>query len=195
VFLNLHTALGRALHLTLGLLWPRLRADLHVPRQVPLPAQVQHRMALALARLPWLLRRLDRLALLWQQNRLPKPRPRRARPQAQPQPPRLRDPSAQGWLSRIHLPARQFAGQIATLLEGEDARALTAAAPQAGRLLRPLCRMLGITQPDWLKLPPRPRKPRPPRPPRPRPIPLTDPSLGLQPYVIAAVRAARKKST
>src|SRR3984957_3334177 len=45
-----------------------------------------------------------------------------------------------------------------------EARALIAAAPQAGRVLRAFCAMLGRKPPPWLALPRRPRvrKPRPP---------------------------------
>ena len=46
--------------------------------------------------------------------------------------------------------------------------ALLAATPALGRLLRPLCRMLGVVVPGTPPAPERPRAPRPPRPPRPR---------------------------
>ncbi len=39
------------------------------------------------------------------------------------------------------------AAQLQTLLTEPEMAALTAAAPQMGRLLRPLCRMLGVTAP------------------------------------------------
>lgn len=69
--------------------------------------------------------------------------------------------------------------------------------PRAGRLLRPLCRMLGVTPPDYLRLPPRARAAKQPEkgskatnPPEPeastdRPLPK---------YVLAAARAWRSKS-
>ena len=56
--------------------------------------------------------------------------------------------------------------------------------------------MFGVDPPAWLALPPRPaapRKPRTPAPRRKRTLPLTHPDLGLQPYVIRAVRFMRKK--
>jgi hypothetical protein len=57
---------------------------------------------------------------------------------------------------------------LRALLEEPEMRALLAAAPQAGRLLRPLWRKLSLEPlPEMLRLPPRPRKPRAPRPPRP----------------------------
>ncbi|MBN9559359.1 MAG: hypothetical protein J0H14_01360, partial [Alphaproteobacteria bacterium] len=60
---------------------------------------------------------------------------------------------------------------LQALLEDPEMREFLAAAPQAGRLLRPLWRKLSPdVLPDILRLPPRPprpRKPRAPRPPRP----------------------------
>jgi hypothetical protein len=65
-------------------------------------------------------------------------------------------------------------GNIANLINDPEFLAFLAAAPQAGRILRPMCHMLGITDLDaHIRLPPRPTKPRPatiraPRPPRER---------------------------
>jgi hypothetical protein len=56
---------------------------------------------------------------------------------------------------------------LETLLKDPDMAALIAAAPQLGRLLRPLCRSLG-RDPGAASLPPRPQAPRAPRTPRPR---------------------------
>ena len=57
---------------------------------------------------------------------------------------------------------------LRALLEEPEMRALLAAAPQAGRILRPLWRKLSPEPlPEMLRLPPRTRKPRAPRPPRP----------------------------
>jgi hypothetical protein len=203
------TALGRVLHLCIAQLWPRLRAEAGIPRQIPLTAMVYARMSRGLSRLPLLLARIDRLALRWRQGTLPKPRARTPRiapppapaaypapaphPTPAPPPTRARDPSRHGWLAHAYPAAWSTGSQIEHLLATDpDLRALAAATPQAGRLLRPLCRMLGATIPDWLRLPPRPRRPR-PRPIRARPPLLTDPALGLQPYVIAAARADRRK--
>ncbi|HST74074.1 MAG TPA: hypothetical protein VLJ20_01790 [Acetobacteraceae bacterium] len=53
---------------------------------------------------------------------------------------------------------------LQALLDDPEMRALLAAAPQAGRILRPLWRKLSPRPlPAVLRLPPRPRKPRPPR--------------------------------
>ena len=161
------TAIGRALYASLARLWPRLRADAHLPRQTPLAPASYARMVHALHRLPWLLERIDSLAQRWHAGTLPPPRPgpRRAPRPATPvaTPPRQRDPSSHGWLARIHHPARQIACQVEHLLAQPDTRAFVAAAPQAGRLLRPLCRMLGATPPDWLTRSPRAPSARPSR--------------------------------
>jgi hypothetical protein len=54
-----------------------------------------------------------------------------------------------------------YAGQVQTFLADPEAAALLEAAPQAGRILRPLCRMLAIPLPDHLRRP----KPSPEPPP------------------------------
>jgi hypothetical protein len=46
------------------------------------------------------------------------------------------------------------------LLADPDMAALVAAAAQAGRILRPLCRMLNAEPPPYLRLSKRPRRPR-----------------------------------
>src|SRR6185312_5519574 len=57
---------------------------------------------------------------------------------------------------------------LQALLDDPEMRALLAASPQAGRILRPLWRKLSPEPlPEMLRLPPRRRKPRPPRAPRP----------------------------
>jgi hypothetical protein len=54
-----------------------------------------------------------------------------------------------------------FDEQLRTLLDDPEMRALLAASPRAGRLLRPLWRKLsGGPLPEVLRLPPRPRRPR-----------------------------------
>ncbi len=58
-------------------------------------------------------------------------------------------------------------GHLQALLDDPEMRALLAAAPQAGRLLRPLWRKLSPDPlPEVLRLPPRPPRPKPPQPPR-----------------------------
>jgi hypothetical protein len=54
--------------------------------------------------------------------------------------------------------------QLQALLNDPEMRALLAASPQAGRILRPLWRKLSPDPlPEVLRLPPRPRRPKPPR--------------------------------
>ncbi len=59
---------------------------------------------------------------------------------------------------------RAFELELRRLLDDPEMRAFLAAAPQAGRLLRPLWRKLTTEKlPDMLRLPPRPRSPQPAR--------------------------------
>ncbi len=121
------------------------------------------------------LARLDRLAARWQAGRLRPPRPRggAGTPAINPADawrPR-RTPQGHAWLIRLHQPLAQLAPRVEALLHDPDIAALCAAAPQAGRLLRPLCRMYGIEPPPHLRLPPRPKPQAPPRPPPPPPPP------------------------
>ena len=91
------------------------------------------------------------------------PRPARPPPPRLPPPrlppPRLpppRLPRGFAWLVRL-VPATASGGsQLQYLLAEPEMAALLAAAPQAGRILRPLCRMLGVRPPPALL------KPRPP---------------------------------
>ena len=131
----------------------------------------------------------------WQANTLPTPRihPKRTRkPTAQTT---LRLPRAFGWANKRLPEAAPAAGYLEDLIVNRAAelRPFLQAAPQAGRLLRPLCHAIGAELPPCLMPAARPRLQRPPRPPRPRPLSLTDPSLKLPPYVIRAVRYFRRK--
>ena len=82
-----------------------------------------------------------------------------------------------GWVNRLlQDPARPYthiytgpasAGFLHIILQQDaEIREFARTCPALARQLRPLCHMLGLTPPDYLKLPPRPRKPRPPKPPR-----------------------------
>jgi hypothetical protein len=102
-------------------------------------------------------------------------------------------PRARGWITRRIPEAGPSAGWLEYLLQQPHTQDFVQAAPQAARLLRPLCHALAVDQPAWLQLPPRPRKPRKPRPPKPRRLKLTDPILKLRPYEIAAARYFLKK--
>lgn len=104
---------------------------------------------------------------------LPADAPRRAGGPPAPYLPRRR-----GWV--IHVlgyHAAGFASQLQHLLDDPATRALLDTAPPhaqaaAGRALRPLGRLLGLTLAATLQPPPPPAKPRPARPPRPKPAPL-----------------------
>ncbi|MCX7379288.1 MAG: hypothetical protein NTY94_21365 [Alphaproteobacteria bacterium] len=178
-----------------------------------LPGPIWTLLCLRLQRLN---NRLTRLYERWQTNTLPKPRPKTTRPtatrpetarhpraperiQSMPMPGAdlveapARLPRGRGWITRRIPEAGPSAGWLEHLLQQPHTQEFVQAAPQAGRLLRPLCHALGLDQPDWLKRAPRPRKPRTPRPSQPRRLKLTDPILKLRPYEIAAARYFIKK--
>jgi hypothetical protein len=94
----------------------------------------------------------------------PIPPPAPPRPAATPaQPAELKE--RKGWLLNL-LPSHytRFArGQLLQLLTEPAMIPLLAENPSLGRILRPMCPMLAIPLPDYLKLPKKPRKPRPPR--------------------------------
>ncbi len=142
-------------------------------------------------------RLLTRLFDLWQQGRLPPPRPSQAgRPRTTPSAPPIRFPRSRAWLVRIG--GHRIAGsgsQLQHFLQRPDIPDFLAAAPQAARHLRPLCRMLGVEIPPALAVlrdPPIIRKPRAatPKPAAPPAEPLRRP---LPPYVLAAARAWRPR--
>ncbi len=141
-------------------------------------------MLLLWSRLRRTAERFARLAAKVHAGTLPPPRrrlrsPRPARPQT------LRLPRGFAWLVRRLPQAAAAASQLQHLLADPAMADLLAAAPQAGRLLRPLCRMLGVRPPPARSLssgrkqagpvgrPPPVRPEAPPRPsvpPRPPPI-------------------------
>jgi hypothetical protein len=137
----------------------------------------------------------------WAAGTLPPPRPRHRPESAKagagapstPRPPGLRLPRERGWINKRIPEAAPCAGNLQVLLYLPECDRFVAEVPRAGRLLRPLCHALGVDLTPALRLPPRPRAPRKPRPARPRPLPLTHPDLGLQPYVIRAARYFIKK--
>ncbi len=111
--------------------------------------------------------------------------PRAAPTNPAPRKPARRLPRRAGWLIGPVPAAGGYASQLQYLLTQPDMVALLDAAPGIDRLLRPLCRMLGVARP---KLPPRPTTPRPttPRPTTPRPIPRHPPK---KPFAAATARA------
>jgi len=67
-------------------------------------------------------------------------------------------PQYSGWvvLTISGTIVRRF--ELEEILEDPEAEAMVAATPQYGRVLRPLCRMLGAQVPAWLRLPRRARR-------------------------------------
>jgi len=114
------------------------------------------------------IRRLQRLFTLWQAGTLPAPGPARSgRAGTPPATPRL--PNAKTWLvARVGYTAAGYGSQLGHLIATPEFTTFIREAPQAGRILRPLCNMLGLATPPALLLPPRCGPPR-PRPPCPRP--------------------------
>ncbi len=78
--------------------------------------------------------------------------PRRAAGRSRP--PYRRLPRGFAWLPRQVPEAAAYGSQLRHLLADPEMAALIAAAPQAGRLLRPLCRTLGIRPPPGPLSPP-----------------------------------------
>ena len=167
------------------------------PGPAPLPQQAYVLLSHRVSRMA---RRFLALFARWQNGTLPTSRLRAKRPtpENRPQRPRpLRLPRAFGWANHrlADCGAPPAAGQLENLVlnRAAELRPFLQAAPQAGRLLRPLCQALGVRPPEYLALPPRPRPPRKPRPRAPRPLPLAHPDLGLRPWVVAWVRASHRK--
>jgi len=146
-----------------GILRP-LRAMVSGHTQTPGPLQ-------PLMTLIWLYlhrpaQRLARLIAKLQAGTLAPPRPRTAATTPPvPRAPKLRLPNRHAWLIRLVQRTAQLYPQLEILVGRPEMAELLAAAPQAGRILRPLCRMLGIRPlAPVLRLPPRPRRARPPKP-------------------------------
>ena len=114
--------------------------------------------------------RLVALAARFKAGTLPaarEPRVRRQRAGLARDPAALRLPRLPrgfGWLLKEVRETAQLGGQVSHILDDPEMLALLAAAPQAGRILRPLFRMMAIPVPEAFKLPARPpprrRKPR-----------------------------------
>lgn len=145
-------------------------------------AQIAEILSVTWNRIGLLLRRLDNLHAKFVAGTLRPPRIRR-KPQREPRPaaatPYLRLPTARLWLWRLALPAGSHIVHLRNALaEDAEFHALLAAAPQqAGRLLRPLYRMLGLDIPEALARPKPPRKPRPRKPAPAQARPQIDPDV------------------
>ena len=83
-----------------------------------------------------------------------------ATPETQPKPEKPKAPRKRGWVTHMAPPCAEAGSWLHYFLQRDDMPAFLAAVPRAGRLLRPLCHMLGVPLPEYLKLPKRPRKPR-----------------------------------
>ena len=153
----------------------RFRAILSILRTAiaPLVAYEHTRTAifiLLVNRIARVANRFDVLFAKWQTGTLPKPRRSRAsQPARRHERPRL--PEGRAWLlhvtEHVRLAAAACGSQLQHQFADPDFKEFLQAVPQAGRILRPLCHMLGIEPP--LRLPPKPRptRPRGPRPPKP----------------------------
>ena len=88
--------------------------------------------------------RLERLVALWRAGKLPTPSlPRAPRIRTACKAPRVRFPTVPGWLRhKLGYDVSACASQLQHLLTDSECVAFLAAAPQAGRILRPLLRML-----------------------------------------------------
>jgi hypothetical protein len=126
-------------------------------------------LGLVLLTRTWLLQReeavLDLIAA-FRAGTLKPPRPARPRTTPQgPPPPRRpqpqRSPTRFGWFREMGADIGDAGEQLAAWLSEAEMKALAAATPKAGRLLRPMLRMLGREIPEWLRLPPRPKPPEP----------------------------------
>jgi len=96
--------------------------------------------------------RIDRLVRRWQNGTLPKPgapRPGRTRDPDKPRkPPAFILPRGHMWLIRQVPATVAFGSQLGHLLANDaELREFLKAAPQARRLLNPLCGMFGLTLP------------------------------------------------
>ncbi len=105
-------------------------------------------------------------------------KPRKPRPGQRSGTPPVKIPSRTAWLLiELRHEAAYFRLQIEQLLDRPEAAALLAHSPRTARILRPICRMLGLRHAS-LPVLPRKRKPRPPRPRQPRPA---GPRQGVSP--------------
>jgi hypothetical protein len=89
--------------------------------------------------------RLERLIALWRAGMLPAPRVRRGRvPGAAPRKIVAVLPRVPAWLLVAVRDAAPYGTRLEEMLSEAECVEFLAAAPQARRLLRPLCRMLGV---------------------------------------------------
>ncbi|WP_051657646.1 hypothetical protein, partial [Acidiphilium angustum] len=145
----------------------------------PLLWMINARIALLFRRFTTLATAAPRPIRLRKPN--PNPKPAAAKPAKPPPnwpaayfpgpPPTL--PRSFGWVRRVvpHCNTNSYISQIEHLLTLAETTELIATHPATARALRPLCHMLGIRLPDYLKRPrkhPSATKPRPKRPRKPK---------------------------
>ena len=100
-------------------------------------------LVLVWGRLSRMVVRMERLVARWRAGKFPKARASAAG-RVGATGVRVRLPTAPAWLTAYVREAGGFGAQIENLLTQEEFAAFVAAVPQAGRILRPLCRMLGV---------------------------------------------------
>jgi hypothetical protein len=109
-------------------------------------------LVLLWGRLARMATRFERLFARWRAGNLPKPRPSRAgQPTTWRPHPHLRANPA--WLVAMVRETAPMASQLQHLLAHPDIADFLAAAPQAGRILRPLCHMLAVPPPPQTRPP------------------------------------------
>ena len=119
--------------------------------------------------------RLERLIRLWRAGMLPKPRKSRAGGTRAPGEPKASElPRVPAWLLVAVREAAPFAARLEHLLSEAECVEFLAAVPQARRILRPLCRMLGVGV----------KAPRPGRRDRPVWVVPTAPPMAAQPGLV-----------
>ncbi len=165
-----HAARDRATVAVAWLVWPYLNRL--AARFAALTARVQAGKGVAVARTT------SGVRAAAEGPRLQVPRPR---------PPGL--PQGFAWLARLAPGILPLRGQVCHLLGDPELAALLAAAPGAGRILRPLCRMLGIKAGPGFP-PALFQRPDPPPEPTPDPLPTPDPPPPTLALPAAQARAA-----
>ena len=164
------------------------------------------RFDLSLKRAIW--HRISRFSLRFRALAL-NPLPRRPRkPSAKPEPaPEPESPPAgakkselprqKGWLLQTlpghHIP--YVRGHLIHLLEDPDLSRLSSENPRIGRALRPLCHMLAIPLPDYLKLAHKPRQPRPKPARKPERKPARKPEPSFYDYMLQKYPPAPARPT
>jgi hypothetical protein len=112
-------------------------------------------------------RRFNALLARWRAGTLPAVRPGEGTPHPNPPPHGGREkkawgfPRGRGWIIRqlVPLTGQQCVGMLCVAWEEPEMAAFFAAAPQLGKILRPLAHMIGAPLPTWLQLAKRAREP------------------------------------